>query len=828
MIKTLRTKLLIGLTPLLAIMVGLGLWAIVMFSRLGNNIDVILRENYASVLAAEGMKEALERMDSALLFAIGGEEQRAREQFAEYRPMFERNLKIEQNNVTLPGEQAMADALTRLYAQYFGPDRPLPRPAARTEIRADAALFHPDPADVQRDQARGRRGARHQSEEHGGRERPRRAAAAASIRLMVLGLAGAMFVATAIALMLSRSILEPIRAATHAARGMAGGNLDQVVPVLTRDELGELAEAFNTMARTIREFRQAGTERLLRAQKTAQATIDSFPDPVVVVDPAGAVERANPAARRILGVAPSDASIPWVAPAPLRPALAEVLRGQADYLPTSLEHAVCFRDDGQERFFLPRVLAIRGDHDGLLGAALVLTDVTKFRLVDQLKNDMVSTVSHELKTPLTSIQMAIHLLLEEVVGPLTPKQVELLLAARQDSDRLLAMVNDLLDLTRIEQGRVRLDLVPVAPRDLIGEAIERFEARARDAGVALEADAAPDLPEVLADRERIGHVFDNLVGNALRHTGRGGRVRLTARAGDGEVRLKVADTGEGIPAEHLPHIFEKFYQVPGSRRGGGVGLGLAIVREIITAHGGQVDVISHPGAGTTFSFTLPTRPQRAGHPTTMEDSHTMSQPARILIVDDEPNVRLVFRTTLETAGYTVAEAGDGHTALAALRTDGADLVLLDLRMPVLDGMEVLRRLQDAAGVVPVVIITAHGSLPDVVATMKLGAADFLPKPVTPANLREVVAGVLARRDIGGRGPVIRGSRADSQADLFAEDLARARRALERHEFDDAEFFLRIADTLTPGSAEVSRLRDDLRKERMVPEAFTYRALREML
>ena len=114
--------------------------------------------------------------------------------------------------------------------------------------------------------------------------------------------------------------------------------------------------------------------------------------------------------------------------------------------------------------------------------------MTKFRLVDQLKSDMVSTVSHELKTPLTSVQMAIHLLLEEVVGPLTPKQVELLLAARQDSDRLLAMVNDLLDLTRIEQGRLRLDLQPVAPADLIDEAVDRFEARARDAGIALEAD----------------------------------------------------------------------------------------------------------------------------------------------------------------------------------------------------------------------------------------------------------------------------------------------------------------------------------------------------
>jgi signal transduction histidine kinase len=346
----------------------------------------------------------------------------------------------------------------------------------------------------------------------------------------------------------------------------------------------------------------------VRAQKTAQATIDSFPDPVVVVDPAGAVERANPAARRLLGAVPTDGAIPWVAPSMLRSPLDEVLKKHTDYLPTTLDHAVCFRDDGQERYFIPRVLSIHDDKDVLLGAALVLSDVTKFRLVDQLKSDMVSTVSHELKTPLTSIQMAVHLLLEEVVGPLTPKQIELLLAARQDSDRLLAMVNDLLDLTRIEQGRLKLDVRPVAVPTLLAEAVERFEARAKDVGVTLEVESAPGLPTVLVDRERVGHVFDNLISNALRHTERGGKIRLNARPIDWGVLITVEDNGEGIAPEHLPHIFEKFYRVPGARNRGGAGLGLAIVHEIISAHGGQIDVQSRPGTGTTFTLTLPTGP----------------------------------------------------------------------------------------------------------------------------------------------------------------------------------------------------------------------------
>ncbi len=151
-------------------------------------------------------------------------------------------------------------------------------------------------------------------------------------------------------------------------------------------------------------------------------------------------------------------------------------------------------DGGQERYYLPRVVAIRTERDELIGAAVALADVTKFHLLDRLKSDMVATVSHELKTPLTSVQMAIHLLLEEVVGPLTPKQVELLLAARQDADRILTMINDLLDLTRIEQGRVKLDLEPLAAAELVDEAVARFQPQAQARGVTLTAEVDGDRP----------------------------------------------------------------------------------------------------------------------------------------------------------------------------------------------------------------------------------------------------------------------------------------------------------------------------------------------
>ncbi len=168
------------------------------------------------------------------------------------------------------------------------------------------------------------------------------------------------------------------------------------------------------------------------------------------------------------------------------------------------------------------------------------------------------------------------------------------------------MVNDLLDLTRIEQGRLRLDLRPTAPAD----AGRRGGRAVQGVGVGTRASrwrrtAGVELPDVLVDRERIDHVFDNLVGNALRHTPRGGTVRVAAEAEGDRIRFAVSDTGEGIAAEHLPRLFEKFYRVPGSRSEG-AGLGLAITREIVQAHGGSIAVESQPGRGTTFTFWLPT------------------------------------------------------------------------------------------------------------------------------------------------------------------------------------------------------------------------------
>jgi len=217
---------------------------------------------------------------------------------------------------------------------------------------------------------------------------------------------------------------------------------------------------------------------------------------------------------------------------------------------------------GRERYFSFDAAPIRNREGQLTGVVLILKDVTEPHRLEEMKSNLVSTVSHQLKTPLTSIRMAIHLLLEEKVGPLTEKQVDLLLTARDESDALHGILANLLDISRMESGRLQMDFQDVSPATLVTEAVAPFHRAAQDGGVELETKLPVDLPTVCADAGQIGHVFANLLSNALRYTAPGGRITVSAEADERMVRFSVSDTGSGIPHQFLQRIFEHFFRVP--------------------------------------------------------------------------------------------------------------------------------------------------------------------------------------------------------------------------------------------------------------------------
>jgi signal transduction histidine kinase len=287
--------------------------------------------------------------------------------------------------------------------------------------------------------------------------------------------------------------------------------------------------------------------------------------------------------------------------------LAEALQEQRQYVPEGFDKVIVLQQGEQANSYVPRVLPIRDASSATLGAAVLLEDVTRFRLLDEVKSNMVATVSHELKTPLASIRLVLHLLLEENVGPLLPKQLEFLIDARDNAERLLAMVNNLLDLARLEQGGSHLRVYPESPATLLRCAFDAFQPRARDRGVELVLDDPGVTEQVPVDKDQFQHALQNLLENALAHTPTGGRITLAAESVPGHIVISVTDTGSGIPAEYLSLVFQRHFRVPGDTTPGGSGLGLAIVREIVTAHGGAVECQSTPGVNTTFRMSLPVK-----------------------------------------------------------------------------------------------------------------------------------------------------------------------------------------------------------------------------
>jgi two-component system, NtrC family, sensor histidine kinase KinB len=409
---------------------------------------------------------------------------------------------------------------------------------------------------------------------------------------------------------LTRRMLQPLSALSEATHKLGEGNFDTRAHVGGNDELAQLARDFNAMAGRLSEYRKSSLGDLLQAHLSMQAAIDSLPDPVVIFSGNGELQNVNHAAETLLtlsaetGVKEPLKRVHESIRVVLERVRSHVLSGKGAYVPRGFEDAVQLPTLLGNRSFLPRGAPVYETRGVVIGATVILQDVTRLRRFEELKNDLVATVAHEFRTPLTSLRMAVHLCTEGAAGPVSDKQAELLNAAREDCDRLQSMIDDLLDLSRIESGRAELFPLPTAVTHLIDSAMEEHKAEAVQAGLDLTFDFPLPEARVLADHERIGHVFSNLIVNAIRHTPKGGSVTLGAREVNGAVRFTVTDTGKGIPQEYQARIFEKFFRVPDTEPRG-TGLGLYIAREIVAGHGGDIGLESVPGTGSTFWFTLP-------------------------------------------------------------------------------------------------------------------------------------------------------------------------------------------------------------------------------
>ncbi|MHC8369516.1 ATP-binding protein [Pseudomonas sp. MDT1-85] len=420
----------------------------------------------------------------------------------------------------------------------------------------------------------------------------------------LLGLVGVavLFIGFITAHAIARRFGAPIEALVQAADNIGQGNFEVTLPISSAVEMNQLTRRFGIMAEALREHQATNIDELLAGQQRLQAVLDSIDDGLLIIDRQGHLEHLNPVAQRQLGW-DTDRFGQGLGAALERPELDEQLQlvlrgGTLDRAPDDLSIEV----DGESRLLTYSLTPVSHTQGHILGAVMVLHDVTEQRAFERVRSEFVLRASHELRTPVTGMHMAFGLFRERTHFAEDSREADLLDTVNEEMQRLMQLINDLLNFSRYQNGLQKLTLAPCSIEDLLDQAKMRFAGPAQEKGIELLVEVQGPLPRLQADQAQLERVLDNLIDNALRHTSHDGLIRLQARRHGERMIISVEDNGEGIAYGQQGRIFEPFVQV--GRKKGGAGLGLALCKEIVQLHGGRMGVYSRPGQGTQFYMAL--------------------------------------------------------------------------------------------------------------------------------------------------------------------------------------------------------------------------------
>ncbi len=516
----------------------------------------------------------------------------------------------------------------------------------------------------------------------------------------------------------------------------------------------DIRQLLDILSNQTSEIIQGLRQQLSSEQHRLELMVQSLPDGVIMVDDRDRVFVVNPAARRLLHLAPDAAVDTRYLKDTLGYYPFDLVRGWAVKDETDLREEIQVFDRTLHTIVSPVRLG-----EKMIGVAVVLRDITEERLLDQRKEEFVSIVSHELRTPLTSIGGALDLLLHRYAGEVNTKQERYLSLAKGSCDKLNLIIDDLLDLNRFADGRLEMELQPVDLQKLVHEAADNYRAAAEGQEVELAISALNDLDafKVSADRNRLHQVLNNLLANALKFTQAGGRIQLElfrSAAMPDLVGVSVFNDGEEIDEQDHERIFDKFEQARRTRSGSvsGSGLGLSISKSIVEAHGGRIWVESGRGDGTRFVFTLPILDEETA-PIAEELGLALvpaparfKVPPRVLVVDDDPATTYVFKGLLMASGYSVIVSHRGQQALELARARHPDLIIMDIRMPDVDGLQITDILHHDPETqeIPVLVVSVTEAEEQ---AYRAGASAYLSKPVRLGKLVVTAQELLAQKNL---------------------------------------------------------------------------------
>ncbi|PZU86287.1 MAG: PAS domain-containing sensor histidine kinase [Chryseobacterium sp.] len=569
-----KTKLNIGVGLLFMMILLLSILSGWYINQLKKDTNNILKANYNTLQYSRNMLLALEEINSdPLAFSV-----------------FEKHLKQQQENVTEPGEKESTDNV----AIHF---KALKKDSAnlglQTSIRKDLAeLMQINMSAIE-----------HKSTV---------ADSTAKNAIIVISTAGMVCFIIAFILMvnLPSNIADPIKSLTESIKQIANQNYKERVHFESRSEFGDLANSFNTMAEKLQEYSESKLDKIIRGKKRIETLIDNMHDPVIGIDEDKKVLFVNDEALKITGLKKENFVGKLIQDVAVNNDLVrDIIKEMIVSDKTNSEkETMKIYADGKESYFEKEIVDINiiptGEQQSrFIGQVIMLRNITPFKELDLAKTNFLGTVSHEFKTPISSIQMGLQLLENEQIGSLNNEQKNLVNGIREDSSRLLKITGELLNITQVESGSIQLNMKESSINKIIEYAVEANKSSAEQKHIHFKIDVEKGLLTVLADNEKTAWVLNNLLSNAIRYSYENSNIKINVRKVEDKIQFSVTDTGQGIAPQYLSKIFDRYFRVPGSKKEG-TGLGLSISKEFIEAQGGEITVKSEYGAGSTFTFDL--------------------------------------------------------------------------------------------------------------------------------------------------------------------------------------------------------------------------------
>jgi PAS domain S-box-containing protein len=610
MIKTLKGRIAFIYFGLVMIIAVVGTTAVVNLFRLSNSIDGLMTANYKSIKAANQMIENLSRQDQAVTAYLSLNNREGIDTFINCQSSFMDYYLTERNNITEPGEKELVEQLNHKYLEYLKSFSELQEIKNTQGINPALTFYRITilPVSLRIKSLLEKITLINEKAMFKGKNSANRNAHQSVYLVLIISV-----IAVAGGFITSwffiNRFFQPIYLLTETVKKVKTGDLNQQAQIIYQDEIGVLANEFNNLTKMLQQYEQSSLGKLMAEKNKSLVIVRSISDPLIVMDTNYRLQMINKAGEDFFAIEEEKAVDKHFLEVIRNGELFHYISGSLELDDPETNQRIIPIESGGKEFYFNVVVKVVSNIDSVVNHIVVLfQNVTQLKELERVKTDFIATISHEFKTPLTSIMMGTSLIFNESVGVLNEKQQAIMETIQEDGERLESLVNNLLELSKIDSGQSVFKFKPCSVIGIFEKSVKSFYRQAESKEVRLYYEADESMPKVRADDEKIVWALNNLISNALKYTNAGDEIVVSAMVKDHQMYITVKDTGMGIPTDYQSRIFNKFVQVTGPDSEvevRGAGLGLAIVKEIIEAHGGGIWCESKLDLGSVFTFTLP-------------------------------------------------------------------------------------------------------------------------------------------------------------------------------------------------------------------------------